>query len=78
MPTQMQAFMPDGRPAPWVMTEDDLVEFLRIQNVKFTHNTIERIRQKYGLRGTQLGKAVRYQLPDVLRTLERIATENPR
>lgn len=64
-------------PAPYVLTEAETVRLLRMEGVADPYAALRRYREK-GLRGTQLGKFVRYQLPDVLDFLERHREENPR
>ncbi len=61
-------YMPDGRPAPYVLTLDELVEFLRL-DVKYPRDSIKAMRDN-GLVATQVSKHVRFLLPDVLAFLE--------
>jgi len=70
-------FMPDGRPAPYVLTEAELITFLRIE-ARFPKNTIRRYRDDHGLPAVQVGKNVRFKLPDVIAWLERQQDRNPR
>jgi hypothetical protein len=70
---------PDGRPAelaPYVLTEAEVLRLFRME-VEDPYSALRRYRGK-GLKGTQLGKNVRYQLPDVLDFLERQRDANPR
>ncbi len=60
--------MPDGRLAPHVMTQAELIEFLRLE-VKFPRKVIKGMRDN-GLAATQVSKHVRFLLPDVLAFLE--------
>jgi len=57
-------YMPDGKPAPYMMTFDDLIEFLRI-NVEYPRNTIKRLKDD-GLTGVRISKKILYPLPVVL------------
>jgi len=56
--------MPNGMPAPFLMTESELAEFLRL-DVRFTRDSIDRMR-KHGLRAIQVSKHVLFKLDDVL------------
>jgi hypothetical protein len=66
-----------AEPAPYVLTEAETVRLLRMEGVADPYSALKRYRDK-GLKATQLGKSVRYQLPDVLDFLERRREENPR
>jgi len=70
------AMMPDGQPAPFLMTVDDLTAFLRLTN-RFPAKTIERMRKR-GLLATQVGQRVLFQLPDVLAFLGQERERVPR
>ena len=69
-------FMPGGRPAPYLMTQDDLVEFLRLE-VRFPRDSIDRMRT-HGLQACQVGRRVLFRLTDVLEFLDREQRRNPR
>ena len=69
--------MPDGRPAPYLMTLDELIEFLRIES-RFPGQTVRYYREKYGLKAIQIGKYVRFRLTDVLHFLDKEQERNPR
>ena len=60
--------MPDGTPAPEVMTPKDVVEFLQIK----TENPTASVRtlRKHGLQTAKIGNEVRCLLSDVLRFAE--------
>lgn len=62
-------YMPDGKPAPYVMTAQQAAEFLQIESGN-PDETLRNYRQTGRLRGTQISKHVRYLLPDLLRFLE--------
>ena len=53
-------FMPDGRPAPAVMTGEELIEFRRLDG---------KGRDEGELCGIRIGRKVRYPLDEVLRFL---------
>lgn len=69
--------MPDGRPAPLVLTEEELLILFRLdegsQGPKNPKYTLEYYR-KQGLRAVQIGKRLRYYLPDVIEFLENQST----
>ncbi len=74
--THLLPHMPDGRPCPHLLTQAELVEFLRI-DVKFPHESINKMR-KNGLRGTQVSKHVLFRIHDVLEFLDYEQKRNPR
>jgi len=57
------AFMPDGRPAPAVMTADETAAFLRLDGKG--ERTLKYWRDIGLLHGVRLGKTLRYRLCDV-------------
>lgn len=61
-------------PVPFVMTEDELIRFARIDETGVTNpaDTIARYREMAILRGTRIGRFIRYTLPDVMKFLERL------
>lgn len=68
--------MPDGSPAPYLLTFDELVTFLRIQT-RFPKDTIAYYR-KLGLRPVQVSRRVLYPLSNVLQFLVRLEELRPR
>jgi len=66
-------YFPDGRPVPFLLSEADLIKFLRLDeiDVRFPGATIRRYREAGLLRGTQISKRVLFRLPDVLDFLEK-------
>lgn len=62
------AYMPNGTPCPYILTEDELIVFLRLDQVqiKRPHDTIRRYRDAGRLRGVQISHRVFYRLKDVL------------
>jgi hypothetical protein len=64
-------FMPDGRPAPYILTDRDLIKFLRLDEQKTDPaNTLQNYRDRGQLRGTYIGKHLRYTLPQVIEFLD--------
>ena len=68
-------FMPDGRPAPSVLTAEEAVVFLRLDqtNIKNPVQTLRYYRERGLLRGIKIGLKLRYRLTDLLDFLERLA-----
>ncbi len=66
-----------AEPAPYVLTEADLVRMLRL-DCQDPYQAIYRYRRRGQLKGTQVGKQVRFLLPDVVKFLDRAREENPR
>jgi len=66
-------FMPDGRPAPVLLTESELIQFLRLDmiEVAFPGQTIRRYRDAGLLRAVQISKQVLYPLWSVIEFIER-------
>jgi hypothetical protein len=66
-------FLPDGRPAPAVLTGDEVALFLRLDGVG--QRTLKFWRDQGKLIGVRLGRRVRYRLEDVLTFLAKKAGE---
>jgi hypothetical protein len=66
-------FMPDGSPVPEVMTKEEVIKFLRLDadGVATPIMTLKYYREKNLLRGTQIGKNLRYTKQEVLYFLMR-------
>ena len=62
---QQIPYLPDGRPAPVVMTAEETAEMLRLDN-KDPMRTLKYFRDEGQLCGFRLGRKVRYRLDDVL------------
>jgi len=62
--------MPNGRPAPFVLTEADLIEFLSIDG-QSPRETLWQYRRQLGLKAMLIGRHIRFCLPDVLAWLEK-------
>ena len=64
--------MPDGRLAPAVLTEGELVTLLRLDEdggPKNPAETIRRYREMRLMRGCKIGNVIRYPLGEVMRFL---------
>lgn len=63
-----------------MLTEEEAVRYLRLDmiDIKDPAETLRRYRAEGKLRGTQLGKCVRYRRVELERFLDRITDENPR
>lgn len=73
-----QGDAPAAEPVPYVMVEGDVIRFLRLDQAPNPDRTIRRYREKGILRAVQVGKNVRFLLPDVLAFLEKNKEANPR
>ena len=69
-------FMPDGAPAPEVMTQEEAIRFLRLDeaDLKNPASTLQYYRDKGDLKGIRIGKSIRYTKEDLLNFL-RIQSE---
>lgn len=81
-PQRFTVFMPatadrPAEPAPYVMTEADLVRLLQMKSSR-PYLALLRYRKLGWLKAIQVGNGIRYLLPDVLKFLETAKTENPR
>ena len=72
-------FMPDGKPAPSVMLESDLVRFLRLKElgVKNPTNTLKYYRDKGKLKATRIGNRNCYTISSAMEFLEAL-TDKPK
>lgn len=68
------AFMPDGRPAPAVMTSTEVIEFLRLDSKG--ERTLKFYRDEGKIVGIRIGRKVRYPLDEVLRFLAEKVAKN--
>ncbi len=70
----------DARPCPEVLTEDEAIQYLRLDlvNIDDPSATLARYRRLGLLRGTQIGKCIRYRRVELERFLDRITEANPR
>lgn len=65
-------FMPDGSPAPFVLTQDEAIRFLRLENVKHPEHTLRYYSEKGLLQGTYIGKCRFYILTELVKFTERV------
>ncbi len=66
------SFMPDGKPAPMVLTAGEVATLLRLDG-EHPERTLKYFRDRGMLRGVRLGKKVRYRLQDIQTFLARKA-----
>ena len=66
------------QPAPYVMTSAEALRFLRLDDLNDGEDWLYRHRRAGLLRGTQVGRHIRYLLPELVAFLERQTEEKPR
>ena len=66
-------YLPNGRPVPVVLTSEELIQLLRLddRDPKLAEATIKYYRDGGLLHGVRLGKTMRYTQDEVLKFLER-------
>lgn len=69
------AFLPDGRPAPVVLTATETIELLRLEG-KSPERTLKFYRDEGQLAGVRIGRKVRYRLEEVERFLRQKEAKN--
>ena len=64
-------YMPDGTPAPEVLTRDEAIRFLRLDEADLKNPAIslQYYRDKGDLKGIRIGKTIRYTKTDLLNFL---------
>ena len=69
---------PDGQPAPSVLTAEEAVLFLRLDQtgIKDPLLSLRYYREKGLLRGVKIGLKLRYRLADLLDFLDRLAEKS--
>jgi hypothetical protein len=74
------ASSPDSEQYPEVMTEDEVIRYLRLDliDIKDPGETLAYYRRRGLLKGTQIGKCIRYRRTEVERFLDLITEQNPR
>jgi len=67
-------------PCPDLLTEEEALRYLRLDiiDVENPEDTLRRYRKLGFIRGTQVGKCIRYRRTELERFLERITENNPR
>jgi len=61
-------FLPDGRPAPAILTADETIELLRLDG-NHPERALKYYRDEGMLCGVRIGRKVRYPLDEVMRFL---------
>lgn len=64
-------------PAPYLLTGEDAIRFLRLGGAD-PQRTLQRYRSSGRLKAVQVGKQLRYTLPDLVAFIERTRQTNPR
>lgn len=67
-------------PCPDLLTEEEAIRYLRLDiiDVENPEDTLRRYRKQGLVRGTQVGKCVRYRRSELEAFLDRITEKNPR
>ncbi len=70
-------YMPDGTPAPYVLTADEAVKFLRINTngTKYPEATLDYYQKEGLLCPVTIGKCRKYPLPELLRFVETLSQQ---
>lgn len=68
------SFFPDGHPVPDLLTPQEAVEFLRLNEngTKHPEMTLDYFRREGLLRATKVGKCVRYLKSELIQLLNRL------
>lgn len=68
------------RPCPELLTADEAIRYLRLDDTKVAdpERTLRYYREKWGLRGTQVGRRLRYRIIELDGLLNRLTEDNPR
>ena len=68
-------YMPDGTPAPFVLTANEAVVFLRLDTngTKNPEATLQHYQNEGLLNPITIGKGRKYPLPELLRFIERLS-----
>ncbi len=74
-PSMSPVYMPDGVPAPYVMTAQDAIRFLRLDtnDTKHPESTLDYYQKEGLLYPVTIGKTRKYPLPELLRFIERLS-----
>lgn len=68
-------FLPDGRPAPAILTAEETADLLRLEG-EHPERTLKFYRDEGQLTGVRLGRKVRYPLGEVLRFVAQKTAES--
>ena len=68
-------YMPDGSPAPYVLTTEETIKFLRIDTngTKHPQTTLQHYQKEGLLCPVTIGKCRKYPLPELIRFIERLS-----
>lgn len=68
-------FMPDGSPAPYVLTAEEAIKFLRLDTngTKHPETTLQHYINEGLLIPITIGKCRKYPLPELVRFVERLS-----
>ena len=75
-PMTLTPHMPDGKPAPYVLTATDAATFLRIK-AKDANSALRTLRKK-GLKAVMLSGRILFPLDEVVAFIKREVETNPR
>ncbi len=69
---QAVSYFADGMPVPGLLTEEEAIKFLRLDDggTKHPETTLEYYRSEGRLRGTRVGKRLRYLKSELLKFLD--------
>ncbi len=65
-------------PCPELLTAEEAVRFLRLEDLKDPLDVLYQYRRKGVLRGTQVGRHIRYLRSEIVACLEKLTEEKPR
>ena len=70
-------YMPDGSPAPFVLTSQEAVRFLRLDTngTKYPEASLDHYQKEGLLCPITIGKCRKYPLPELLRFVERLSQQ---
>lgn len=71
---------PEPRPCPEVLIEEEAIAYLRLNlvNTQDPSGTLRYYRRRGLLKGTQIGKSIRYRRVEIERFLDLLTQSNPR
>ena len=70
------AVMPDGTPAPYVLTPEEAIKFLRLDDTEHPENTLRYYHDIGLLKGTYIGKRRFYTVVELCQFVDRQTKEN--
>ena len=71
------AYMPNGSPAPYVLTAEEAVRFLRLDTngTKFPEASLDHYQREGLLHPITIGKCRKYPLSELLRFIDRLSQQ---